>query len=77
VLDAPIYENLFRGRAGQHLKAVSQALDVKTKHVSLTVGVKRLDLRQTELPQIPVEDMRLILKNNTKNYLQQDLPITR
>ncbi len=27
-----------------------------------------------ELPQIPVEDMRQILKNNTKNYLQQDLP---
>src|SRR5205085_2287490 len=27
-----------------------------------------------ELPPIPVDDMRLILKNNTKNYLQQDLP---
>jgi type IV pilus assembly protein PilM len=27
-----------------------------------------------ELPQIPVDEMRLVLKNNTRGYLQQDLP---
>jgi type IV pilus assembly protein PilM len=27
-----------------------------------------------ELPQIPVNEMRLVLKNNAKVYLQQDLP---
>jgi type IV pilus assembly protein PilM len=31
-------------------------------------------VRQAELPQIPMDDMRQILKINSKNYLQQDLP---
>ena len=31
-------------------------------------------LRHAELPQIPVSDMRMMLKFNTKNYLQQELP---
>jgi len=34
-------------------------------------------LRQTECRQIPVEDMRLILKNNTKNICSRDLPNLR
>ncbi len=75
VLDAPVCEkNLPVDMLAQHLKAVTQALDAKTKYVSLTLGANDSILRQAELPQIPVEDMRLILKNNTKNYLQQDLP---
>jgi type IV pilus assembly protein PilM len=31
-------------------------------------------VRHAELPQMPVGDMRQVLKNNSKNYLQQDLP---
>jgi type IV pilus assembly protein PilM len=31
-------------------------------------------VRQVELPQIPVDEMRMVLKNNTKSYLQQDMP---
>ncbi len=31
-------------------------------------------VRQIELPQIPIDEMRQILKVNHKNYLQQDLP---
>jgi Tfp pilus assembly PilM family ATPase len=31
-------------------------------------------VRQIELPQIPLDEMRQILKMNHKNYLQQDLP---
>ena len=31
-------------------------------------------VRQIELPQIPLDEMRQILKVNHKNYLQQDLP---
>jgi type IV pilus assembly protein PilM len=27
-----------------------------------------------ELPQIPLDEMRMVLKNNTRGYLQQDLP---
>jgi len=75
VMDAPIYEkHLSIEVLAEHLKAVARALDAKTKFVNLTVGVNESILRHADLPQIPVEDMRLILKNNTKNYLQQDLP---
>jgi type IV pilus assembly protein PilM len=31
-------------------------------------------VRQVEFPQIPVDEMRMVLKNNTKTYLQQDMP---
>jgi len=42
--------------------------------VTLAVGLDDAIVRQVELPQIPVGEMRLVLKNNTKGYLQQDLP---
>ncbi|MDB6111016.1 MAG: Type pilus assembly protein PilM [Pedosphaera sp.] len=75
VMDAPIYEkHLSIEVLAEHLKAITRVLEAKTKLISLTVGVNDSILRHADLPQIPVEDMRLILKNNTKNYLQQDLP---
>src|SRR5260221_14177350 len=75
LLDAPIYEkNLSADLLGEHLKVVCQALDAKTKSVSLAIGVNDSIVRHAELPQMPVSDMRQVLKNNTKNYLQQDLP---
>jgi type IV pilus assembly protein PilM len=75
VMDAPIYEkHLSVEVMAEHLKAIVRVLEAKTKFISLTVGVNESILRHAELPQIPVEDMRQILKNNTKNYLQQDLP---
>src|SRR6266581_2800904 len=75
LLDAPIYEkNLSADLLGEHLKNVCQALDAKTKLVTLAVGVNDSVVRHADLPQMPVEDMRQVLKNNTKNYLQQDLP---
>jgi type IV pilus assembly protein PilM len=75
VMDAPIYEkSLSVELLAEHLKAISQALETKTKLINLAVGVNDSIVRQAELPQIPVPDMRQILKNNTKNYLQQDLP---
>jgi type IV pilus assembly protein PilM len=58
----------------EHLKTISRSLETKTKSVSLTVGVNESVLRHADLPHIPVADMRQILKNNAKNYLQQDLP---
>src|SRR5262249_30145256 len=51
-----------------------QALDVKTKLVTLAIGVSDSVVRHADLPAMPIGDMRQILKNNTKNYLQQDLP---
>ena len=75
LLDAPIYEkNLSADLLGEHLKNVCQALDAKTKLVTLAVGVNDSVVRHADLPLMPVGDMRQILKNNTKNYLQQDLP---
>jgi type IV pilus assembly protein PilM len=75
VMDAPIYEkNLSADLLGEHLKAIYQALEAKTKYVSIAISVGDSVVRHADLPQIPVEDMRQILKNNTKNYLQQDLP---
>ena len=74
VIDAPIYDKtLSVDLLAEHLKAVYQALDAKTKYVSLSIGVTDSLVRHTDLPQIPMEDMRQILKNNSKNYLQQDL----
>jgi type IV pilus assembly protein PilM len=75
VMDAPIFEkNLSVDLLAEHLKAVCGALEAKTKYVSIAIGVNDSIVRHAELPQIPIEDMRQILKNNTKNYLQQDLP---
>jgi type IV pilus assembly protein PilM len=57
-----------------HIKSIVETLDAKTKQINLAVGVADSVIRQTELPQIPVQDMRLILKASPKSYLQQDLP---
>ncbi len=74
-LDAPMYErNLSLELLEQHLKAVCEALNPKSRQVSLAVGVQDAIVRHTEMPLMPVTDMRMVLKNNTKNYLQQDLP---
>ena len=75
LLDAPIYDKKFSaGRLADHLRGVAEALGGATKFVTLAVGLEDAIVRQVELPQIPVGDMRLVLKNNTKGYLQQDLP---
>lgn len=75
LLDAPIYEkNLSVDLLSEHLKAVCQALETKTRMVSLALGVADAIVRHAELPPMRLEDMRQILKNNTKTYLQQDLP---
>jgi type IV pilus assembly protein PilM len=74
-VDAPIFEkNLTPELLSEHLKNVTQAMDLKSRPVTLAVGVGDSIVRQTEMPLMPVEDMRMILKNNTKIYLQQDLP---
>src|SRR2546428_13470195 len=75
LLDAPIYEkNLSADLLGEHLKAVCQALDARTKLMTVAVGVQDSVVRHADLPLMPVNDMRQELKNNTTNYLQQDLP---
>jgi type IV pilus assembly protein PilM len=75
LMDAPIYEHsLSSDLLVEHLKAVCEAMEAKTKVVSLAIGVHDSIVRHADLPLMPVGDMRQILKNNAKNYLQQDLP---
>lgn len=75
LLDAPIYDKKMSPELlADHLRQVSGALGHATKSLTLTVGLDDTIVRQVELPQIPMDEMRLVLKNNTKGYLQQDLP---
>lgn len=72
---APLYEKSFSADLfSEHLKAVSQALGAKAKPVVLLPGVNDALLRHAEVPTAPVADMRLMLKYNSKSYLQQDFP---
>src|SRR5438045_1402341 len=57
----------------EHLKTVPQALDPKSKLLTLTLGVNDSMVRHAEMPRMPVDDMRMVLKLNPKTYLQQDL----
>jgi type IV pilus assembly protein PilM len=75
LLDAPIFEKKISPEMlADHLKNVVEALGAETQLVTLAVGLDDAVVRQVDLPQIPLDEMRLILKNNPKAYLQQDLP---
>jgi type IV pilus assembly protein PilM len=74
LLDAPAQQKGFSlEMVTEHLNSVVAALNAKTKLVALAVGVNDSLVRQAELPQMPVPDMRLILRISSKTYLQQDL----
>jgi type IV pilus assembly protein PilM len=75
LLDAPIVEKKISTELlAEHLKAVVEALGTKAKFVTVAVSLDDAVVRLVDLPQIPVDEMRLVLKNNAKTYLQQDLP---
>jgi type IV pilus assembly protein PilM len=75
VLDAPIYEkSMTADLLTEHLKGVCLALEARTRNITLALGVGDSLVRHAELPRMPAADMRQVLKNNPKNYLQQDLP---
>lgn len=75
LLDAPIFDKKISPELlAEHLKAVVQALETDAKYLTLSVSLDDAVVRQVELPNIPVDEMRMVLKNNTKGYLQQDLP---
>jgi len=74
LLDAPIFEkSLSLELLAEHLRQINQTLQAKTRAVALTVGINDAIVRHVELPRIPMEDMRLVLRHNSRNYLQQDL----
>jgi len=74
LMDAPVFEkSLPIEILTEHLQAVNQALGGKNKSLALTVGVNDAIVRPVEMPRMPVEDMRQVLKLNSKTYMQQDL----
>jgi type IV pilus assembly protein PilM len=74
LLDAPIFDKALSAELlTEHLRAVSQALEAKTKSVALTMNVNDAILRHVDMPRMPLDDMRQVLKLNSRNYLQQDL----
>jgi type IV pilus assembly protein PilM len=74
LLDAPIFDKKISPELlAEHLKNVVQTLETEAKYITLSIGLDDAIVRQVELPQIPVDEMRLVLKNNAKAYLQQDL----
>jgi type IV pilus assembly protein PilM len=75
LLDAPIFDKrISPEQLGDHLRAVAEALGFATKYITVAVGLDDAMVRQIEMPQIPLDEMRQALKVNHKNYLQQDLP---
>lgn len=75
LLDAPIFDKKISAEllAG-HLREIVQKMDAHPKWTTLAVGLNDAMVKQIELPQIPLDDMRQVIKNNSKVYLQQDLP---
>ena len=74
VQDAPIYDKaLPQGLLAEHLRNVVEALQPRTKHATIAIGASDSILRSAELPLLPLNEMRQMLKFNSKNYLQQDL----
>jgi len=75
LLDAPIFDKKISPELlAEHLRAIADALGTTTKFITLAVGINDALVRQIELPQIPLDEMRQILRMNHKTYLQQDLP---
>lgn len=75
LMDAPIFEKkISPEQLGDHLRSIKEALGGRARYVAVAVGLEDAVLRAVEFPQIPVEEMRQVLKMNHKNYLQQDLP---
>ena len=75
LLDAPISDKRISTDAlTDHLRAVAEAMGGATKSVALSIGPDDALVKQVELPQIPVGEMRQLFKMNARNILQQDLP---
>lgn len=75
LVDAPIYDSTVMSMAllGEHLKELVRRLETRTKAVALAVGTAESLVRQVEMPKMPGDAVRQVLKNNSRNYFQADL----
>ncbi len=75
MVDAPVYDRgISPDILSEHLKTVMQQLGARTKHIVVVLGVSDSILRTAELPMVGMNDLRLMLRMNPKNFLQQDFP---
>lgn len=75
VMDAPASEQPASAEAiSEHLKAVTRGLAGRGKPMSLAIGVNESIVRHADMPLMATDDMRLVLKNNSRTYLQQEYP---
>jgi type IV pilus assembly protein PilM len=74
VLDSPVFDKSPAPEVlAEHLKEVARALGNRTKQLTIALGVGDTVFRQVEAPFVPVPDLRLMFKFNSKTYLQQEL----
>ncbi len=74
-VDAPLAGDKPVSREAQteHFKKVLDTLGARTKQVSLSIGVSDSELRFAEMPLVPVDELRSVLRLSGKNYVQQEL----
>lgn len=72
LLEAP-EKNLTGEALGDHLRSVTKALNAAAREVIFLIGMGQSILRNIELPQGSIADLRRILKLNAKTVLQQDV----
>ncbi|HZT23751.1 MAG TPA: pilus assembly protein PilM [Verrucomicrobiae bacterium] len=75
LLDAPIYEKKFSAELlADHLRSVLAAIGGGPRFVTLAIDTENAVVRTVEMPLMPVGEMRQLLKMNSKNFMQQDMP---
>ncbi|HXJ71244.1 MAG TPA: pilus assembly protein PilM [Candidatus Dormibacteraeota bacterium] len=75
VIDSPVFEKALSAEVlAEHLKEIVRVLGNRTRQLTLALGVNETLFRQVEAPMMPIPDLRLMFKFNSKTYLQQELP---
>src|SRR5262245_30876127 len=63
--DAPVFDKAPSAELlGDHLKSIVESIKYRGRRVAVLLGVSDALLRHAELPGVPVNDMRLMLKYN-------------
>lgn len=73
MVDAPVYDRgISPDILSEHLKTVVHQLGARTKQLIIVLGVGDSILRTAEMPLVAANDMRMMVRLNSKNYLQQE-----
>ena len=58
----------------EQLRQIVNRLETRVKTVALAIGTADSIVKHVEMPKMPGEAIRQVLKNNSRNYFQTDLP---